>query len=78
MKIISALISRRHIFARPSAYDWKNKRRGLSEREMVYFIGLEVLVSLKKRSKRLQDKIDLVVLQELTKSTGLRTKVKGA
>lgn len=40
---------------------------------MVYFIGLEVLVSLEKRSKRLQDKIDLEVLQELTKSTGVRS-----
>jgi len=78
MRIIPSLISWRYIFARPSAYDWKNKRRGSSEREMVYFIGLEVLVSLKKRSKRLQDKIDLEMLQELTKSKGLRIKVKGA
>ena len=59
MRIISSLISRRYIFARPSAYDWKNKRRGWYGREKVYFIGLEDLVSLKKRSKRLQDLTDL-------------------
>lgn len=54
---------------------WKNKRRGAYGRERVFYIGLEDLVSLKKRSSRLQDKADLEMLQELTKPK--RKKIKG-
>lgn len=43
--------------------------------ERVFYIGLEDLVSLKKRSSRLQDKADLEMLQELTKPK--RKKIKG-
>jgi len=47
---------------------WKNRRRGIYGQVKVNFIGLEDLVSLKRRSRRLQDKIDLEMLKELTKS----------
>ncbi len=55
---------------------WKNRRRGSYGRERVYFIGFEDLVSLKKRSRRLQDKADLEILAGLTKSIGQKTKLK--
>ena len=55
---------------------WKNKRRGAYGEEKVHFIGLEDLVSLKMRSSRLQDKTDLEILRELTKSKNRKTKGK--
>ena len=55
---------------------WKNKKRGTFGKEQVYFIGLEDLVSLKMRSLRLQDKADLEMLQELTKSKKRKPKRK--
>jgi len=42
---------------------WKNRRSGSYGKEKVHFIGLEDLVFLKKKANRLQDKIDLEMLQ---------------
>ncbi|MGB9004898.1 MAG: hypothetical protein WCB96_04150 [Candidatus Aminicenantales bacterium] len=49
----------------PFSRAWANKNPGLYGRERVYFIGLDDLVRLKKRSRRLQDKADLELLLEL-------------
>jgi predicted nucleotidyltransferase len=57
---------------------WKNGRRGAFGGERVFFIGLEDLVSLKKRSSRLQDKADLETLQELTKPKSKKKRQKTA
>ncbi len=42
---------------------WANKKRGLFGKQSVPFIGLADLIFLKKKSKRLQDKIDVELLQ---------------
>ena len=55
---------------------WKNRRSGVYGKEKVHFIGLEDLVSLKRRSSRLQDKADLEILLEMKKSKKLRTRRK--
>lgn len=57
---------------------WKNRRRGAYGKEKVNFIGLEDLVSLKRRSSRLQDKADLEILLEMTKSKKRKAKRKKA
>jgi len=43
---------------------WKNKVRGKFGSEKVFFIGLDDLIKLKKKSTRLQDKADLALLLE--------------
>lgn len=47
---------------------WKNKQRGSYGKTDVHFIGLEDLVSLKRRSSRLQDKFDLEMLLDIKKT----------
>ena len=43
---------------------WKNRIKGIFGSEGVYFIGLDELIEVKKRSSRLQDQADLVFLLE--------------
>lgn len=54
---------------------WKNKVGGPYGREKVYFIGLNDLMSLKKRSRRLQDKMDLETIREFQKSGKPKKKI---
>ena len=46
---------------------WENKVEGFYGKEKVYFVGLEELIKIKKRSNRPQDLIDLDVLLRRTK-----------
>ena len=41
---------------------WKKRRIGTYGKEKVYFIGLEELITNKRKSKRKQDKVDLEIL----------------
>ena len=51
---------------------WKNKARGKFGSENVFFIGLEDLIKLKKKSPRLQDKADLALLLEARRAKNRR------
>jgi len=44
---------------------WKNKKMGEYGSENVYFIGLNELLLTKRISNRLQDKIDIELLENL-------------
>jgi len=44
---------------------WMNRNRGFFGKARVYFVGLNDLIRLKRRSNRLQDRADLELLMEL-------------
>jgi predicted nucleotidyltransferase len=46
---------------------WENREIGDYGAERIYFIGLDDLIKIKKRSNRLQDKIDLELLLKAKK-----------